>query len=381
MGLPVTFATLPSGDQQLILLDTQFAAIGAIGVIPCSAAGQNSIALTPNANTPTISAYTDLAPSFSFSAAQTSNSAVTINVNSLGARNAYKQNGQTQCGSGDLVSGMVYKATFLTALNSGAGGFVVDVVPLTISPSILRGYIGGMTLSNDGVTPNTILDISAGVATDSTNTVQISLAAITKTTGGAWVSGSGNAGMGSGLTIANNTWYHVFAIINGGNADAYFDTDPGAANKPAGTTAFRRVGSFKTDGSAHIRAFIQSGDFFWKLETIDYNSTAAQAMTLTAFDVPSGIVVQPILSVVFLTTAANANTAVTVAPAGNSALFSTIHQLGNGGATSALLGNQVIGPNTNTSSQINLAVTITSGALTSGQIRSGGWVDTRGRFS
>ena len=126
MALPVTFATLPAGNQPLSLFDTQFAAVGAIGVIPCAAAGQNSIALTPNANTPTISGYTDLAPSFSYVAAQTSNGSVTINVAGVGARTAYKWNGQQVMGSGDSVVGSVYKATFLTALNSGAGGFVVD---------------------------------------------------------------------------------------------------------------------------------------------------------------------------------------------------------------------------------------------------------------
>jgi hypothetical protein len=130
MALPVNFATLQAGNEALSLLDTQFAAVAALGVIPCAAAGQNSITLTPNANTPTVSGYTDLSPSFSFAAAQTSNSAVTINVAGIGARNAYRNNGQTACGAGDLVAGCVYKATFLTALNSGAGGFVVDVIPV-----------------------------------------------------------------------------------------------------------------------------------------------------------------------------------------------------------------------------------------------------------
>lgn len=126
MALPVTFATLQAGNQQLSLLDTQFAAVGALGSIPCAAAGTNAITLTPNSNTPTVSSYTDLAPSFIFAAAQTSSGAVTLNVNGIGARNAYKWNGLVGVGAFDLVAGMTYKATFLTALNSGAGGFVVD---------------------------------------------------------------------------------------------------------------------------------------------------------------------------------------------------------------------------------------------------------------
>jgi hypothetical protein len=128
MALPVVFATLPAGNEPLSLMDTQSAALGALGVIPCSAAGQNTIVLTPNANTPTIPGYTDLAPSFSYVAAQTSTGSVTINAAGFGARNAYKWNGQQAMGAGDSVAGSVYKATFLTALNAGSGGFVVDAV-------------------------------------------------------------------------------------------------------------------------------------------------------------------------------------------------------------------------------------------------------------
>jgi hypothetical protein len=128
MALPTTFATLSGGNQPLSLLDTQFAAVAALGSIPCAAAGQNVISLTPFTNTPTVVSYTDLAPSFVFAAAQTSNGSVTINAALIGARNAYKWNGSQQCGSGDIVAGNVYRATPLQALNGGAGGFVVDTI-------------------------------------------------------------------------------------------------------------------------------------------------------------------------------------------------------------------------------------------------------------
>jgi len=143
MALPVAFATLTGGNQPLSLFDTQFAAVAAIGSIPCAAAGQNTIALSPFANTPTISSYTDLAPSFVFAAAQTSNGAVTINVNLVGARNAYKWNGAVAVGAGDLVAGQVYRATFLTALNAGAGGFVVDTVGVANNTAIAAFVIDG----------------------------------------------------------------------------------------------------------------------------------------------------------------------------------------------------------------------------------------------
>jgi len=143
MTLPVTFATLPAGNEPLSLFDTQFAAVAALGVIPCAAAGQNSIALTPTANTPTIAAYTDLAPSFSYAAAQTSSGTVTLNVSGLGARNAYKWNGQQAMGAGDSIAGAVYRATFLTALNAGAGGFVVDTVGTNNNSADIEFIIDG----------------------------------------------------------------------------------------------------------------------------------------------------------------------------------------------------------------------------------------------
>jgi hypothetical protein len=82
--------------------------------------------------------------------------------------------------------------------------------------SVLRSYIAGLTLSNDGGTPSSVLDIAAGQAADSGNAVMISIGAFPKSTAGAWTSGTGNNGMGNGLTIANSTWYHVILANNGG---------------------------------------------------------------------------------------------------------------------------------------------------------------------
>src|SRR5229473_5338821 len=157
MPLPVTFATLTGGNDPLTLFDTQFAAVAALGSIPCAAAGQNSIALSPLSNAPTISSYPDLAPSFVFAAAQTSNGSVTINVNLAGARNAYKWNGQQLCGAGDIIAGNVYRATPLAALNGGLGGFVVDAIGVSNNVSAIPFIIDGggvaITTGNKGSVP------------------------------------------------------------------------------------------------------------------------------------------------------------------------------------------------------------------------------------
>ena len=55
MALPTLFAaqTLSTGAQ----LDGNFAALGAITVIPCTIAGTNLLTLSPLANTPTVNNY------------------------------------------------------------------------------------------------------------------------------------------------------------------------------------------------------------------------------------------------------------------------------------------------------------------------------------
>ena len=154
MPLPIIFGAITTATDPLSLLDTNYNAVAALGSIPCTATGQNTIALAPGMNTPTISSYPDLAPSFVFAAAQTSNGAVTINVNGVGARNAYKWNGAQQCSSGDIIAGFVYLATPLQALNSGAGGFVVDTIGVRNSEAAIEFVIDGggvaITTGNKG---------------------------------------------------------------------------------------------------------------------------------------------------------------------------------------------------------------------------------------
>ena len=175
----------------------------------------------------------------------------------------------------------------LTAAANGSAG-----------ASVIKGYINGFTLSNDATTPNTVLDIAAGYTADSANAVMITGTAFTKTTGGTWVAGTGNAGMGTGLTVAASTWYHVFAIIHSGSYDVYFDTSTTAANAPAGTTAYKYIGSFQTNGSSFIKGFSQKGQyFFWTPANIniDVNTVSTASDTLVTLSIPSGFEVYPIV--------------------------------------------------------------------------------------
>ena len=157
MTLPVYFSTLHGGPQPLSLLDRQFAAVGALVTIPCdySSIDGNAIVLTPRANTPVITGYTDLVPEFAFVAAQQSSGPVTINVMGqpmsvwdsdagsqppgsgqpqipapvpLGAKPAFKDDGVYAVGTTDIVAGGVYTCRYVQSLGGQNGGFLVSTL-------------------------------------------------------------------------------------------------------------------------------------------------------------------------------------------------------------------------------------------------------------
>src|SRR5205823_4026141 len=99
-----------------------------------------------------------------------SDAAPAVQKGSASVFGVVKVDGSTITASGGVISA------------SGGGG----------SGTVVRGAIAGLTLSNDGTTPNSVLDIAAGQAADSTAAVYMTLAAFTKSTGGAWTSGTGN---------------------------------------------------------------------------------------------------------------------------------------------------------------------------------------------
>jgi hypothetical protein len=266
------------------------------------------------------------------------------------------------------------------ATNLGNPVNAQDAVTQAFMSGALRGHLGGYTLSNDSGTPNTILDIAAGSAVDSTNTVIITGTAFTKTTGGTWVAGTGNAGMGNALSVAPSTWYHVFGIINNGVYDVYFDTSITAANAPANTTVFRRMGSFKTDGSSHIIAFTQNGDeFLWNTPPLDISSvsgpTSASSITLS---VPTGLKVNALIEGIVTSSSGTSNVwyfssldTTDIAP-------TTANGLNQIVASTAFSAGFTANIRTNITSQVRArasAASLTMIAVTYG------WIDTRGRFA
>jgi hypothetical protein len=291
--------------------------------------------------------------------------------------------------SGAAFTGPVSMSSTLTtngAVTITAGGITVTGTTSTVNGALavtgplsgaLTNYLSGMILSNDGSTPNTVLDISAGQCADSTNATVVVLPAFTKSTGGAWASGSGSNGMGNGLTIANSTWYHVFAILNGGNPDVYFDTSVTAGNAPTGTTASRRIGSFLTDGSAHIIPFNQAGDLFtWKTPVLDVNAATptSGAQNAVTISVPTGVIVT-----------AQMNLSASYASGGGTTLFVYPTFLS---ATPALAVVKAFVAGTSnagvvqclTNNASKVSVKLTYGGSTTYSLETTGWLDQRGRL-
>lgn len=279
-------------------------------------------------------------------------------------------------------------STWIDALDINATSGVVSAAmgfSGSPDPTYLRGYLAGLTLSNDAGAPNTTLDISAGVANADDNSFLMKLAsALTKTTA-AWTVGSGNGALDAG-TVAASTWYHVYLIArtDTGVVDALFSTSATAPALPAGYGKKRRIGSILTDASAHVLAFSQNGDeFLWATSLSCANGlivgTTASLITVAA---PFGVKTNVLLRG-FLGTSnsgggdilINSPDEVNVAP---SAQAGNLTQ--NAQSTSLTLdGFGVLNVRTNTSSQVRAISGAAAGNTLS--MVACGWIDARGRFN
>lgn len=122
MPLPVTFGNLTAavtGD-----LDLNFAAVGALGLLPCTVSGTNTLLLTANPNTPTVSAYADYL-SFLGVASATNTGPVTVRLGSLAALPVYRDSafGPELLSGSEIVAGNAFVLTYDSALTQGGGGF------------------------------------------------------------------------------------------------------------------------------------------------------------------------------------------------------------------------------------------------------------------
>jgi hypothetical protein len=251
----------------------------------------------------------------------------------------------------------------------------------TAAPPILN-YLGGLTLSNDVTSPNTVLDIATGTACSDDNTTMMALSTvITKNCNAAWAVGSGNGGLDTGSTLAASIWYHVFLIerIDTGVVDVLISTSATAPTLPTSYTRKRRIGSIFADTSAHILAFTQLGDqFLWTVPILSIGGTSAIGTTPGLINVPAPAGVKttawlscywsPNISSILTIQSPDQPMTAAFIPAGNVTAASQ--------AAPALSGGDFF-VRTNTSNQVQIAA---NSAVTGGlSLVSRGWVDNRGK--
>lgn len=164
----------------------------------------------------------------------------------------------------------------------------------------LLGYIAGLSLSNDIVTPNTIFDIAPGTATSDDGSTSMTLSSELSKTTSAWVVGGGNGCLDSG-TVAASTWYYIFAIERTDThvVDIACDTSITAPALPSPYTEKRLIGALETTTSSFITKFAQYGTGAGT--TIAYATPLADVSTaladtashLETLTVPPGLNVRP----------------------------------------------------------------------------------------
>jgi hypothetical protein len=286
------------------------------------------------------------------------------------------KDGQTTL-TGNLPFGG-FKGTGLGAA-SGSG----ESVRYDEFKAAFRSLLVGLGMSNN-VSPNTKVDVAAGSWTEVGQGTVLANVAGTIDCGT-----TGANGLDAG-SLANSTWYHAFAIGKTDLTTALLaSTSASSPTMPSGYTLKRRIGSFRTDGSAHILAFVQDGDdFYWAtlISDVSASNPGASAVTRT-LTVPTGVNVKAYLQ---------ASTFNSGAAGGVLAYFSDLAttdsvptesapQIADLSRTANIAGNvQTSGGRfyirTNTSAQIRSRLGF-SDASCSLFISTLGWVDTRGRFA
>jgi len=241
----------------------------------------------------------------------------------------------------------------------------------------LRGYLGGLTMSNDATNPNTVIDTSAGVANSDDVTTMMTLGAFAKNANAAWAVGGSNGCLDTGSGLAANTWYHLFVIARTDTSvvDELCSTSATSPVLPTSYTKKRRIGSFYANSSGQILPFIQNGDeFLLKSEILSF-STGSLGPTVT----PYAVSTPPGVSTVALLKASAVNASslgVALASGLISTTLSTDALSLSGAPNIYASGNFDI--RTDTSQHIIARANVSSTTLT---VVTQGWMDTRGRFN
>lgn len=217
--------------------------------------------------------------------------------------------------AGDIATALALKAPLAspaltgnpTAPTQTAGDSTTKLattafVSTAVAASGLRGYLSGLTLANNSGTPNTHIDIGAGVARDTANTYTMALAAtLTKRIDQNWALGASGGWLDTG-SKTNSTWYHAFIIARSDTnvVESVCSLSATSPTMPSSYDKSRRIGSVYVNASGNIDAFVQNGDdFIWNVNPTPSTSSTgliSASGTLFTLRVPPGIVVNAVVN-------------------------------------------------------------------------------------
>lgn len=147
---------------------------------------------------------------------------------------------------------------------------------------------GRTLLSINGTDAEHDIDVTVGSSRDSTNTVDITTAALVKKLDETWVVGTGNGGLNATDYAAGtndleaSTEYHLFSIMDAaGTVDFGADKGITATNllSDSGYTYYRRLGSIETDSSGNIDSLTLFGGST-PLRRIQFHSAPSTALLI-----------------------------------------------------------------------------------------------------
>lgn len=284
-------------------------------------------------------------------------------------------------------------------LGAGTAGYVLTSGGAGVAPSwaaapsaLPLNYLAGCGLANGSDATNDI-NISAGVCRDSTNTVNITVAAMAgKQLDAGWAPGA-NAGMRNSAAAITDTTYHIYAVSKAdGTQDIYADTSATVSTVITNLQAesggadylyARRIGSI-IRASGAILLFFQNGDLFQlntRVQDVNATNPGTSAVTRT-MTVPTGVVVQAWIQAILSNSGAGGNaygyfTNLAIADTAASATIADIAQVAAAsGSVAAAAANLYI--TTNTSAQVRSRLSFSDGSVVL-TMNSLGWIDSRGR--
>lgn len=161
-------------------------------------------------------------------------------------------------------------------------------------------YKNGLTLSNDATTPNTKVDVAAGICRDSNNMIDItlgnylgvntSLSANTATIINLAATGINALDTGA---LAASSWYYVFAVADSSNklpSGAIASLSATAPLLPFGYDSIRCIGAILSDASSHVLKFYQTGNYFqWDAPITVTVTASGTSSSYSAMDLSTGV--------------------------------------------------------------------------------------------